>query len=181
MTNKDKIVLGIIGRVSPEKNTRKILQILSKYNNDKYIIKIAGLVNDRYSKKLYNEYKINAGIHEIEWLGWISHENISNLYDSVDAVLIASNCIENGPLTLYEALHHKKIIIISNTPNIVNIIQDEINGYLIDMNDLEMSLIKSIKKIRNVLVGNTKLDFEKFPVRSVDSYIIELMEIYKKI
>ena len=171
----DKVRFGYIGRISPEKGLDLILETLFNFKYEfEFEIIIAGSIENSYAKNLKSLYKRD----DIKWVGWVDHKNIGNFFKTIDCLLVISNCIENGPLTMYEALYYKKPMIITNTPNIKNIIYDNINGVLTKFNDLE-DLNFNIIKMYNFLKANHNFNYDIFQVKSCSDYSDEILRVYR--
>lgn len=172
------IKFGYIGRISPEKGLDLILKALFDYKYTfKFEIFIAGSTDNSYAKNLQSIYK-EKNIH---WIGWVDNSNKEEFFKKIHCILVISNCIENGPLTMYEALYYKKPLIITNTPNIQNIIYNNINGLLSNYND-SYDLHINIKKMYQILIeGDNFFNYDIFKVKNTGEYCNEIEKIYKDI
>lgn len=142
-----KITLGYIGRISPEKGIEKIFEALSDDLIKQPIhIVMAGAIQDSYAEQLQLKYKTNVGNHSVEWMGWVSQQNVHTFFEKVDVVIISSDCIENGPLTLMESFAFKRPVIITDMPSARDLVKDGRTGYLFAFGSSE-SLKKTIQKV----------------------------------
>jgi glycosyltransferase involved in cell wall biosynthesis len=172
------IKFGYIGRITPEKGLDLILKALFDYKYTfEFEIYIAGSIDSSYAKNLKSTYKEK----NIKWIGWVDNRNKEDFFKKIDCILVISNCIENGPLTMYEALYYKKPLIITNTPNIQNIIYDDKNGLLTKYND-HFDLHINIKKMFKIINENNKFfDYNIFKVKNTSEYCNDIEKIYKDI
>jgi glycosyltransferase involved in cell wall biosynthesis len=172
------IKFGYIGRISPEKGLDLILKALFEYKYPfKFELLIAGTIDNQYARNLQSTYRNS----NIKWIGWVDYRNIDEFFKEIDCILVISNCIENGPLTMYEALYYKKPLIITNTPNTKNIIFDKINGLLTNYDD-HFDLHMKINEMFNLLKkGNYCFNYKIFKVKNTCEYCNEIEKIYKDI
>lgn len=142
-----KIVFGNIGRISPEKSVHKIFEALSNDSLPFPIhLVIAGEISGEYAEQLYSKYKYKVGRHSVEWMGWVPHKVVHQFYEKVDVVIISTECIENGPLTLIEAFAFKRPVIIPDIPSARDLVQEGKTGYFTTFASTQ-SLIDVIKRI----------------------------------
>jgi len=154
--DRGKIVFGFIGRISPEKGLDKIFDALLKVDvpNPIHLV-VAGAIQGEYAEKLRGKYRYNVGKHSVEWMGWMPHEEVHKFYERVDAVIISSECIENGPLTLIESFAFKRPVIISDSPTAREFVKDGETGYLVPINSVASlgDILRKISLDPNELVG----------------------------
>jgi Glycosyl transferases group 1 len=111
----NKLVVGFIGRISPEKGLHILLDELSEVVDSECItLKIAGGIDSKYGEKLYDKYQQKAGKHSIEWLGWLPNNELKNYYESISLTIVPSICFETGPLSMIESLAHRRPVICSD-------------------------------------------------------------------
>jgi glycosyltransferase involved in cell wall biosynthesis len=170
------LIFTYVGRVSEEKNIETLLNSLLYLKTDqKIIIKITGNSNENlYSKSLQLKYGNIINNHSIEWINWINTEEI---YNTSDCILIMTGCMENGPLTMYEAFSYKKPVIAANIPTISEFVEEGINGYLYDIFSPESLSNKILMFIKNH--DNIKY---RFPIiSSISNYTKTLSLLYNNI
>lgn len=176
-----KIVLGYIGRISPEKGVKRIFEaLLSESLVNPIHLVIAGAIDNEYAKQLYSKFKDKVGKHTVEWMGWIPHNEVHRFYEKVDSVIISSEWIENGPLTLIEAYAFKRPVIITDTPTVRDLVSDRRTGYLTTIGSTE-SLVQALKKASLKPNDLFKMRNNIPSVKSSVDYVSVIKAIYESI
>ncbi len=179
--DRQAVVLGFIGRISSEKGVRRIFEALQSDSIAFPIhLVIAGAIDSAYAVQLLSEYRHKVGRHSVEWMGWIPHHSVNTFYQKVDAVIIPSDCIENGPLTLIESFAFKRPVIITKTPTATDLVQDGITGYLVSFGSTE-SLTQVIAKVCGNPEGLLKLRNNLPPVSSSIEYTESVKRVYETV
>ncbi|NDB68806.1 MAG: glycosyltransferase [Methylocystaceae bacterium] len=96
-----------VGAISPRKNYALIINALAHLNtNQDWIWQIAGRLDDKQESSLLRELGQNLGLdHKIEWLGAVTEEQLTSLYQNSDFLLFPSY-YEGYGMALDEALAH---------------------------------------------------------------------------
>lgn len=142
----ERLRMGFIGRISPEKGVQRIFDaLLSDDIPNPIHLVIAGEIQGEYARGLHARFKDRVGKHSVEWLGFIPHEEVHRFYTNVDVVIISSECIENGPLTLVESFAFKCPVIMSDTPTARNYVEEGQTGYFYTY-DSTASLVQAINR-----------------------------------
>jgi glycosyltransferase involved in cell wall biosynthesis len=140
-------VLGYIGRISPEKGVQRIFEALLNDTIAQPVhLVVAGAIDSAYATQLHSKYRNHVGKHSVEWMGWLPHADVDKFYQKVDAVIISSEWIENGPLTLIESYAFKRPVIATDTPTSRDLVRDGETGYLVTFSSTE-SLAKVINRV----------------------------------
>jgi glycosyltransferase involved in cell wall biosynthesis len=173
--------LGYIGRISEDKGVRRIFEALldAGITNPIHLV-IAGAISGEYATRLFSKYTDHVGKHSVEWMGWIAHREIHRFYQKVDAVLIPSEWIENGPLTLIESAAFKRPVIITDIPTIRSIVQEGHTGYLARFGSTE-SLSNAIKRASEYPETLIEMGRNMPPVASSIAYASALERIYETV
>ncbi|MFW6015990.1 MAG: glycosyltransferase family 4 protein, partial [bacterium] len=113
--------------------------------------------------------------------GYVDSDKLPKIYNSIDALILASQWYEGFPMTIVEAFSNKTPVIGSNIGNIGNLIKDNTTGILFRYNSSE-SLINAIKRFEksNIKMGSNAYD-EYQKKYSTSSNYSNLMQIYRKI
>jgi glycosyltransferase involved in cell wall biosynthesis len=129
--DREKVVLGYIGRISPEKGLERIFKALSNASlpNPVHLV-VAGAIKGEYAERLHSEFRRNVGKHSVEWMGWLPHDEIHKFYEKTDVVIISSEWMDNTPLTLVESFAFKRPVIIPDIPTIRDLVQEGRTGFL---------------------------------------------------
>lgn len=142
-----KVVLGYLGRISPDKGIGRIFEALSSDSiaNPIHLV-IAGGIQGDYAEQLRSRYRRNVGRHSVEWMGWIPHRDIRKFFEKIDAVVIPSQSMDNTPMSLIESFAFKRPVIITDVPSIRDLVQDGRTGYLTAFDSME-SLEQVIRRV----------------------------------
>ncbi len=126
------------GRLSREKGVDTLLKAAEKAGIK---LKVAGTGN------LYEKY-IAASYNNIEFLGYKTGNELSDLIRHASFIIVPSEWYENNPLTILEAYSHGKPVIGSAIGGIPEIIEEGKTGYLFqagDETELTQALLKADK------------------------------------
>ena len=137
-----------VGRLENQKNFEKLILL---FKNTDYEIDIVGegsLKGDLINISKNNNVKVN-------FLGQIENNELQNIYSKYLFFISTSN-FEGHPKTILEALSNGCIVLASNIPNHLELIEDSVNGFIIH---------NSIVSIKDKL-NDLKSDFSKLKIIS---------------
>jgi glycosyltransferase involved in cell wall biosynthesis len=108
LRDNSKFILLYVGRLSPEKGIMMLMdsmKTVQKHNNGvRLLIAGDGIMRDEVEKIADNN-------SQITYLGWLSKEQLSELYQITDAVVIPSTVPEGHPRSAEEIMSFNKTII----------------------------------------------------------------------
>lgn len=172
--NKDEVVIGVVGRLTEQKDPMTSVKafklINEKYSNTKLMFVGSGeLENDviHYAKE-------NGIYDKVIITGWVN--DVEKYIPAFDIAILPSKW-EGFGLVLVEYMACNKPIVASNVGGIKNIIVDNVNGYLIEAENVKMLEDKIIKIIRSNKFYNEFYDWKKLQKYDV----ARLIEQHKKI
>ena len=183
--SNNKIKIGMAGRINRWKGQKLFVDMakLVSEENDNVEFLIAGDVykGEDYILDDLKGYILESGVKDkIGLLGQV--DNMSNFYKKLDIFVLPSIQPEPFGLVVIEAMNNKLPVVATNHGGPVEIIDNNIDGFLVDYKDArEMAqvvnkLIKD-KELRNYISANAEKKVKKkFNVsRYVDeiSYILE--------
>ena len=179
-TNSNKIT--VLGRLGHRKGTFDIIKVakeLSKqYPKTKIILAGDGDIELVKSKIIEENLSEN-----IDVLGWVNEEKrCSILKDTKIYILPSYN--EGMPMSILEAISYGIPVISTNVGSIPTVIENSVNGYIIEAGDTDSlftkikELIDNDKKRSTMSNNNYKKAKERF---SIESNIDALMKIYRKL
>lgn len=183
--SNNKIKIGMAGRINRWKGQKLFVDMakLVSEENDNVEFLIAGDVykGEDYILDDLKGYILESGVKDkIGLLGQV--DNMSNFYKKLDIFVLPSIQPEPFGLVVIEAMNNKLPVVATNHGGPVEIIDNNIDGFLVDYKDArEMAqvvnkLIKD-KELRNYIATNAEKKVkEKFNIsRYVDeiSYILE--------
>jgi glycosyltransferase involved in cell wall biosynthesis len=163
----DKIHIVSIGRFDKNKNQIDIIDIFNELNLDCNLVLIGDGVEriklENYSKQLKNGYRIK----------FLGHVKNIDKYLYKGWIFVSTSLNEGFPNTLLEAMSMGLAPIHYNCPSGVDeIIEDEINGYLIDNRDKEtfkekLDYLFNNSSKREEIINNAIRTREIFSIDSV--------------
>ena len=146
----NKIVIGFVGSFhywhGVDNLSQFIKMILLKYENVSFLLVGTGPLKDSLEKEFKRE--INAG--KVVFPGYVQHEKIPPFLAAMDIVLAPYPNLEffyYSPLKLFEYMAAGKAIIASNVGQIAEIITENYDGLLVEPDDFDEMLAKSLKLI----------------------------------
>jgi glycosyltransferase involved in cell wall biosynthesis len=137
-----------VGRLDPLKRVDLLIKAL-KHCNKQIKCKIAGTGNelDRL-KSVAKEEKV---LDRIEFLGFVDDKELLKLYANAFCVFFSPQDEDYGYITIEAFLSKKPVITAKDSGGSLEFVEDNINGYVIDKNN-----IKEIGKRINDLFSNKK-------------------------
>ncbi|NHI94770.1 MAG: glycosyltransferase family 1 protein [Candidatus Lokiarchaeota archaeon] len=193
---KEKNVIFALGRTDPRKGfewlIRTIPHIIEKVDDVKLYIGGGSLpeylhqnspeLNER--NRLLNIAKKLEVSNYIHFTGHLSDEDVTKFY-SVSDTFVVPSIYEPFGLVLLEAMACKTVVIATNNGGPVNIVDDGVDGFLVDVKDTKEFADKIIKiltdeklKQKMILAGYEKAT-ELYSWQTVSKKVLE--EVYLKI
>ena len=165
--NEDDFVILVLAELNKNKNHIQLIKTMSllkdKYPNIKAIFAGTGPLED----DIKNEIIKNGLEGRISLLGW--RNDVKELINSSDIVGLFSKREGLGKCLL-EAMICGKCVIATNTRGPRELIEQSVNGFMFEIDDIE-STAKSIEKIyRN---NNLMSRFEENVVSTANKYLLE--------
>lgn len=162
----DKVNLLFVGRFDPQKGVDFLLKVFREHEKDLRHIHL-WIIGDNVVSDGSGIEKKNT--ENMTFLGWLAHEEISAYYEACDAVIMPSRWEAFG-LVAIEAMKYGKPVIVSNRGALPELIQDDVNGWIFDIDDSK-SLLRILKKLKN----KNSLDKEIITRYFQKNFILEKM------
>ncbi len=172
LTKKDKIILGVIGRLDPTKGFAHAIRALTKLD-ERFILKIAGSGPfGEELKKLVTELNLE---NRVEFLGWIEKKSF---FQAIDIFIFPSDEEPFG-LVLLESMKYGKPMVASFVDGPKEIIRDGIDALTFrdpnKISELVMQLVRD-KNIANQLVENSfERVKERFAFKNLEKRLAEIV------
>lgn len=148
---RSKVIITFIGRLDANKNVLSLLDVLPQlFNccpNVRFMIAGDGPLMHELQQKT-QEKMLTSFVY---FYGSFSHNNLSEIMSETDIVILTSFS-EGLPIVLIEAMAYGKPIVASAVGGIPYIVQDGVNGFLVD--PMNLSAITAALK---VLASNSAL------------------------
>ena len=145
---KDRILVGCIARLVPQKSLTTLFDAIELYNrHNKKKIKLI-LVGKGFLKKELKEYVNKKNMKkDVIWIDFL--DDVKSFYDSIDIFVLCS-LYEGFGLVFLEAMLRKKPIVATNVSAISEVVKNNSSGILVP--------VKNHYKIRDALVKFKKKD-----------------------
>lgn len=170
-----EVILTCVAELNKNKNEEFLIEAMQKLP-DKYHLFLAGTGPlENYLKEKVTEYKLNNRVH---FLGYI--KNVDELYRMSDILVTASHR-EGLAVNILEGMASGLSVICSDTRGQRDLIQDDINGYVYPINDME-KFIERIEKIvadKELYKKMSDNNLEAVKKYSVECAIKNMSGIYK--
>jgi glycosyltransferase involved in cell wall biosynthesis len=175
----DKILFFFLGRLDIDKHADTIIRALPKTENNVHLV-IAGEGKEEGN---FRALAASLGVEgRITWLGYINHEQMKDVYQSVDAFVLMSPYEVQSIVTL-QAIASGLPVLACKEGALPELCHNGINGFTISLND-----DTALSEKMNVLAGDESLR-EKMGKESRtislphdrETALAKLLEFYKKI
>ena len=173
---RDKKIVLYLGRLSFEKRVDVIVEAFSKIKKTDCVLVVAGAGPD--SKRL-EEYVKKKKYQNIVFIGQVPSNEVGSVFAMADVFASASDS-ETFGLTFVESMHFGVPAVGANRFGAKEIIQDKLNGFLVEPNDVE-GFSKSIERIlyeKNVHQRFSKAAKERAFEYSIENSAKRLVSLY---
>lgn len=146
---KDELRIFYLSNLMKEKGIFCLLNALKNLekNNIIYKAKIAGNIDQKYSKEILNLF---TELKNAEYIGIVNGDDKKNLLEWGNVfVLPTFYKMEGQPISILEAMATTNLVVTTNHAGISDVFQDKINGYFVEKNNKN-----SIEKILSYLAAN---------------------------
>jgi glycosyltransferase involved in cell wall biosynthesis len=146
---KDELRIFYLSNLIKEKGIFCLLNALKNLekNNIIYKAKIAGNIDQKYSKEILNLF---TELKNAEYIGIVNGDDKKNLLEWGNVfVLPTFYKMEGQPISILEAMATTNLVVTTNHAGISDVFQDKINGYFVEKNNKN-----SIEKILSYLAAN---------------------------
>lgn len=172
LAQKDKIILGVIGRLDPTKGFSHAIRAL-KNLDEKFILKIAGSGPfDNELKKITKELNLE---NRVEFLGWVEKKSF---FKSIDIFIFPSDEEPFG-LVLLEAMKYGKPTIVRNVDGPREIIRDGIDALMFSdpsqIPELVTKLVRDEKLLNKLVENSFERVKEKFTFKNLEKRLTEIV------
>ena len=146
---KDELRIFYLSNLMKEKGIFCLLNALKNLekNNIIYKAKIAGNIDQKFSKEILNLF---TELKNTEYIGIVNGDDKKNLLKWGNVfVLPTFYKMEGQPISILEAMATTNLVVTTNHAGISDVFQDKINGYFVEKNNEN-----SIQKILSYLAAN---------------------------
>lgn len=155
--DKDAIVFGFIGQISPVKGLLETIKILSELQRDDWMLVVAGedpSSDQRYLEECFREVKGRGLSSRIIFIGF--QDKVSDVYEAIDLVIMLSIEEPLGLIPL-EAGGFYKPSVVSRVGGLPEAVNNGESGWIIDAGNLE----KAVPVMESISLEGIKSKAEK--------------------
>ena len=182
-TDNRLLYLGVIDN---NKNLIFTLELLSKLIEQKiyYTLNIlGGFGNDAYENQIRNFITEKNLTNYVHFHGWVNQSYVLNQLEKSDILLVSSKH-ESLPMAIAESMAAGKVVLASNVGGIPEMFENNVSGFLFDLNNIEIPLnvlgeLNSNNELIEMISENArKLAVEKFHCKNIAK---ETIDFYNQI
>lgn len=176
----DRLRVGYLGRLSPEKGSKLLLSLLESMCDQKdfeFIVAIPSNSNEEEIEKLKS--KILTRNIPVRLLRHINQDNKADFFNSIDLLLITSFCLETGPIVLLEAIYYGKYVLAPDAGGPLEFAAEFpsiVQTYT--WND-QKDILKNLYNIKSLPMPKD-LDFKKRAKHKEEQFILDHINLYQK-
>lgn len=147
---EERKIVGFVGELREKKGLQTLLSAYAQVNKKQpATLLIVGEIRKGDDQKYYDEFLLTNPDSRIIVTGLIPHKDLPAYYSLIDAFVHPS--LRDGmPNAVLEAMACGKIVIATPVGGVIDVIEDEKNGYFVSVNDVD----GLSNKIIEVLNGN---------------------------
>lgn len=128
--------VSFIGRFDPAKGLHVLIDAFGRVSGAEISLNIWGPENSGpadYVSKMRLRAQADPRMH---WMGLLPHDRLGEAFGETDVLVVPSIWYENAPVIISEALTYGCPVICSDTPGMVDLIQNGVNGFTFSMGDV---------------------------------------------
>jgi glycosyltransferase involved in cell wall biosynthesis len=175
--------LLFVGRLEKMKGVEILIQAIS------FVIKVfpqttLTIVGDGCSKSdLFDLTKKLQLERSIDFRGWVEHKDLDGYYEKASIVVVPSICPENFPTVCNEAMSAGRPVIGTRVGGIPEIIDDGVNGYLVETENPEQIATNVVKLFseENLLKEFGRNARKKAQEFSLEKHVANLEKVYEEV
>jgi len=173
-------VLVFVGRIEQDKNPLLLPEIFKKIREKALNVKLKIVGDGPLKEKLIEKINQLNLEKEVEFCGWIKdRKKLFEILDESHILILPSIAGEGTPLVFFEAFSRGLPIISTNFPGAEEVVENEINGYLIDYSNDEEIVNQFVEKIE-YLIKNPNF-YEEISKNNIEKAKEWTMEKFLKI
>ncbi len=168
----DRIRFGFTGRIIPVKGIQTVIDAFGMVKSETATLKVFGDAG-RYAKYL------DSGHPRLGFEGPYQAEDLDSVLMQIDVLVVPSEWYEVSPLVIQEAILAGIPVITSDLGGMPELVQDNVNGYLIPPGDRDY-LAGLMQKIVDHPPMLNSLKIDASVVVSIEDHVDKVMEIYRR-
>ena len=186
--SESKFVLGYIGTHIPAKGIHQLIDAFGRLDGQP-ILRIWGRPRgqDTAALKALVQALPSDAHDRVEWLGEYKNQNIVNdVFNRVDAIVVASVWAENSPLVIHEAQQARVPVITADFGGMGEYVQHEVNGLLFRHRDphslaVQMQRLVDDPELATRLGARGYLFSDDGQIPSVEAHVEHIEGLYAQV
>ena len=169
-----------VGRLVEEKGVQYLLEALKDLPRDIPCV-IAG--KGAYENNL-KKYAKENNLQNVKFVGYVNYDEIDNLYKNAIATIVSSTCFEVFGMINIESFANRTPVIAFNIGGIPEIIDDNQNGFIVDVKDICKLKEKMLLYWNNpeLVIEHGKNGYKKAITKySEEKYFSQLISVYNEV
>lgn len=167
---KNQIVYA--GRIDETKGMRILLKAWEKIKDVDLVICGTG-PEEEWCRKTIEEKSLD----NVKMLGFTEHEQMMEIIGKSKALILPTQWYEGFPMVLVESFACGTPVIGSRIGNVGSIIQEGINGFVVDQTDAN-DIVKAVANLTDITASTRNSSDELY---SVENNYRQLMDIYNRV
>jgi glycosyltransferase involved in cell wall biosynthesis len=150
-----EFLIGVIGRISPEKGQADFLRAAAILHRDasqcRFLICGAPLFSDPAAMRYCAQLEALAGTLPVEFAGW--KENVENVLATLDLLVVPSTPVDATPRVILEAFSAGVPVMAFAGGGIPEIVEREVTGFLVEQRTaaaLALAMLDALKSPRRL-------------------------------
>ncbi len=178
-TKDNKLIF--VGALNPNKGADVLIKAISRI--DPKIDAEAEIVGDGSERKRLEKLATELNVRKkVRFLGGLNDSETAKKISQANILVFPSIALENSPMTIYEGMASKTLVIASDIGGIPDLVEDKKTGLLFRPND-ELGLAEKInyalrKNTRNITENALKKAKKEY---NEDGHIRRIVEIYSEV
>ncbi len=173
-SENNRLIVGYVGRISPEKGVHILVNAFKKIRNKNARLEIYGFKHNERSKYENKLYRIISTDSRISACSRLSHAELVKVYRHIGYLAIPSVCPETGPLVVWEALSFGIPIIASERIGHKSLLENGNRGILVAPHTEE----RWVEVLEMILQDKKEFIKEKIKIRTMNTVADEMVRVY---
>lgn len=170
------------GRISQEKGILTLIRAFAKSNTETPLYIVGKGPLDQEVALLVKKLNIQE---RVKILGFKSGEELQEIVRGAKCVILPSECSENAPLSILEAMAAGRPVIVSRNGGLPEIIDDDGNGYIFtpkDVDDLSEKLERyELMSDEELISMGEKSQIKVRQMADANRYVNNMVKLYQRI
>jgi glycosyltransferase involved in cell wall biosynthesis len=144
--NRDRFRFLYLGQLEPYKGVRELLSAWKTFSAEHKDVEL--IIAGKGSLENDIEQQVKQ-LSRVEFIGWVEHGKLGELFSKVSATIVPSLAYENSPTIIGESFSYGVPVIASRIGGIPELLNDGVNGLLFKPGDIK-ELVQAMHEIMKV-------------------------------